>query len=258
MRKLLRNSFIVCLLSLLTTLCGAQELYTRKAKMADFPVRTTKIVLQGSNSFLELVLKEELTARWRISPYEFCNPEDYSKLRSDNSYYFLYLAEQNGVALLVLEKGGKADDEDNLKRPFELIRIPISAAGRMSSGRELMFMGAFVDILQAFVEDAMISDQVAYSGLDYYNRRDLRGKTIYLDPDMADELYLEEKEGNVLGFSVSAAEAGKGKDCYKMLISADTHELLFFKKCNYRDQSDAEFSEAEARQFERRHGKVIR
>ena len=51
---------------------GQGKIYTRKMRLADFPTKTTKIVLEG-NSFLELTLREEIAVHWRISPFDFCD-----------------------------------------------------------------------------------------------------------------------------------------------------------------------------------------
>ena len=59
------------------------------------------------------------------------------------------------------EKGGKPDETDQLKKPFEVLRMPIASVDD-PTGRELVFMGAFLDIIQRFTEEAMTSDRVAY------------------------------------------------------------------------------------------------
>ena len=43
-----------------------------------------------------------------------------------------------------------------------------------------------------------------------------------------------------------------------MLIAADTHELLSFERSRYKDPADADFTDAEAKRFERRGATVIR
>ena len=235
---------------------GQGKMYTRKMRLADFPTKTTKIVLEG-NSFLELALREEIAVHWRISPYEFCDMEEYGKIRNSSSYYFLTLAQDEGLAYLILEKGGKPDEKDQLKKPFEVVRMPIASVDN-PTGRELVFMGAFLDIIQRFTEEAMVSDKVAYAGLESANRIHLRGRTVYLDPDAGDGAYLREEPDALLTITIAPEEPGPKTVCYKILISADTHELLSYERSRYKEPDDARFSDAEAKRFERRGATVIR
>lgn len=228
------------------------KVYTRKARLEDFPIRTTKVVIDG-NSFLGIALREEIALRWRISPYEHCTPAEYDKLKTDNNFYFINLVEEDGIAFLTLSKGGKEEDDNQFKRPFEVVRVPFASVGD-PSGRELIFMGAFVDILQIFVEDAMLADQVAYSGLKHYNSSNLSFKTVYLDPEKADEQYLNNTPGTLVGICIAPTEISKRSYCYKMLITADSHELYYYKKAKYRGSKDASFTESEIKHFINRDG----
>ena len=257
MKRRLTHLFLSLLLLAATLpVCGQGKIYTRKMRLADFPTKTTKIVLAG-HSFLELTLREEIAAHWRISPFEFCDLEEYNRLKGSSSYYFLTLAKEEGLAYLILEKGGKKDDTDQLKRPFEVVRMPIASVDN-PTGRELVFMGAFIDIIQRFTEEAMTSDKVAYGGLESANRQHLRGRTVYIDPDKGDEAYLRAEPGALLTITIAPEEIGPRTVCYKMLIAADTHELLSFERSRYNDPNDGRFTDAEARRFSRRGATVVR
>lgn len=231
------------------------KIYTRKVRLEDFPTRTTKVVLAG-NSFLELALREEVAVHWRIAPYEFCSQQEYEQLRTSNHYYFLTLSHEGGIAYLMLSKGGRDGEKESLNKPFEVIRMPI-ANYEEPSGRELVLMGAFLDIIQTFVEEAMISDRTAYSGLSAVNGGLLRGKTVYLDPDAADEAFLRQEPGALVAVSIAPTAPAAGSDCFKMLISADTHELFLYDKSRYKSPRDAMFTEADIKRFERRGATVI-
>ena len=257
MRIRLTHLFLTLLL-LVTALpaFGQGKMYTRKMRLADFPTKTTKIVLEG-NSFLELALREEISVHWRISPFEFCDSEEYGRIRNASSFYFLTLAQEEGLAFLILNKGGDPEEKDQLKKPFEVVRMPIASVDN-PTGRELVFMGAFLDIIQRFTEEAMVSDKVAYSGLESANSIHLRGRTVYLDPDAGDEAYLRKEAGAVLAITIAPEEPGPKTVCYKILLSADTHELLSYERSRYKEPGDARFSDAEAKRFERRGATVIR
>lgn len=258
MKSGLRHLFlsVILLLSVALSAAGQAKVYTRKARLSDFPTRTTKVVLAG-NSFLELTLREGVAVHWRISPYEFCTPEEYAALQSSNSLYFLLPARDAGLDWLILTKGGKADEKESLKKPFEVVRLPIASAGD-PSGRELVLTGAFLDIIQTFVEQAMISDRAAYTGLSAIDGARLRGKTVLLDPDAADAAVLAREPDALAAVVIAPADPEEGAFCYKMLISADTHELVLFEKCRYRTPDDARFTETDIQRFRRRGAKVER
>ena len=252
MEKSLRLLFVSLLFVLLCQTAGAQgKVYTRKARLADFPTRTIKVA-GGGSPLLDITFREEISTRWRISPYEFCNAEDMQKLKGDNSLYFLYLGVDSGITYIVLEKDGNPEAENNLSRPFEVVRVPIACAGA-PSGRELMYMGAFIDILQAYIEDAMVSDQAAYAGLGYYDRK-FKGKTVCLDPDRCDELYMQADSDTLICVTVSPVEPGPDMKCYRMLISADTHELFSFRESKYRKGTETKFSEKEILRISKNNG----
>lgn len=232
------------------------KVYTRKARLEDFPIRTTKVVIDG-NSFLGIALREEIALRWRVSPYEHCTPQEYEKLKTDSNLYFINLIEENGVAFLVLSKGGKEEDSNQFKRPFEVVRLPFASVGN-PSGRELIFMGAFIDILQIFVEDAMLSDQIAYSGLKHYNTTKLNKKFIYLEPDEADEQYLNKAPNALVGICIAPTDISKNSYCYKMLITSDSHELYYYRKSRYRGEEDSVFTEMEIKKFINRDGIIAK
>lgn len=232
------------------------KVYTRKVRLADFPTRTTKVVLEG-NSLLELALREEIAVHWRISPYEFCPQQEYDRLRTSNSLYFLTLAREDGISCLILSKGGRPDEKESLKKPFEVVRMPIASADD-PSGRELIYMGAFLDIIQSFVEEAMVSDKTAYGGLPAAGTGNARGCNVYLDPDAADQAFLRKETGALPGIVIAPVQIGFNTFCYKMLVNAETHELVYFSKVRYKGPADARFTDAEIRRFERQGATVIR
>ncbi len=243
MKSTLKLIFSIVILTLYGLPSFAQgKVYTRKARMADFPTCTTKIVSSG-DSFLDIAFRKEISTRWRISPYEFCTPQEYDQLKTDNSLYFLYIGTDGGVCFLVLEKGGKEEAENNLGRPFEVVRIPICSQS-MPNGRELMYIGAYLDVLQAYTEDAMVSEQAAYSGLKWYNKP-FTGKTVCFEQDLSDTLFTEGRPDTIVSIYINPDEPGKDKKCFRMLISTDTHELFYYKELPFKKGDEMPFSEKE-------------
>lgn len=265
---------LAALLLLPTTADGQAKqakIQTRKVRLSDFTTKTTKVVLAGSEMFNN-ALQEEMARRWLVSPYEFCSIAEYESLKNKPDYYFLLPAStktkkelEPGVVCLTLLKGGLEKDDDPEKVGFDVISIPCAAA-ESPSGREFVFLPAFLDIIQRFVSEAMTSDRVSYGGLAAFSRKLLRdtGKKVVfseddlaegvnpegswkefgieiLDEDDADQLFLEGTPDTMVGFVVAPAKIQKGSLCYKMIISADTHELCYFEKSPVKKESEVGF-----------------
>lgn len=173
MRKYL---MVLVALSFCLTCFGQARIYTRKARLADLPVKTTKVVLAG-NPLLHSSLRSDVITQWRVSAYEFCSVEEFESLRSNPDFYFLRPAtEEDGTAVLVFSKGGAERSDDLKKEALEIVRIPL--------GEEYRYIGVLLNIIQTFVIDAMESEQVGYLGLRYYNRNEsAMRKLMKSDPD---------------------------------------------------------------------------
>ena len=102
----------------------------------------------------------------------------------------------------------------------------------------------------------MTSDRVSYGGLTGYtagkmlkerdkkivfSADDMAPSTVagddwaernmtVVDEDDADELFAAGEANTLVSFTVAPVEPQKGSVCYKMIISADTHELCYFDK----------------------------
>ena len=245
-------------------LYGQARIHTKKLKIADLATRTTKVVL-GAGDLTAGALRDEVAARWRISPYEFCTVEEYNSLKDNPDYYFLLIARSDekrfrGMLTLTLMKGGKPKAEDPQKRPVDVASLPVSASS-FPSGREMVFLPALLDILQDYVSRAMRSDGAGYKGFDIYSGK-LRGKRVVfseddLVPEMdesfkakhfgkdvlvvsdsdADQAFLDGAHDTLVSYVVAPSDPDEGSWCYKMLIDADTHELVYFKhhRINVRD-----------------------
>lgn len=244
---------LTLLLGLSGTSFAQGKLYTRKARLEDFPARTVKVVTSG-NSILESTFREEITSRWRLSPYEFCTEEEYGKLNKDNNLYFIRLAQDSGVAFIILSKGGKDDEQDNLKKPFEIVRVPIANTESLFFARKPVFMGAFIDIIQDFTERAMASDQAAYAELNVYNSEKMPEGTLILSGEQAEQAYLEGRSGTAAAVVITPESPESGEYCYKMIIDCCTHQLLYYKKARFKSAQDAEFKASEIKQIEKRNG----
>ena len=93
MKRIFRIAGILLILSLFAPFyaSGQAKINTKRVKIADLATRTTKVVT-GSGGILDSALRDEVSARWRISPFEFCTVEEYNSLKENSDYYFLLVA----------------------------------------------------------------------------------------------------------------------------------------------------------------------
>ena len=157
----------------------------------------------------------------------------------DLALYFIRMVDINGVSSLSLFKEG-----------LEVINLPYCTAGD-PSGREILYMPAFIDILQTYVMDSINSDMTGYLGLKDYSKNMIRsggmrvyisrddlatsfntkweGKDIFVaDEDDVDDMFLEEREKTLVSYSVKPARGSKKGKCYVFLIDAQSHKLYFY------------------------------
>ena len=273
-------TLVIILLSGGFQAAGQGRIYTRRARLADFQTKTTKVVLSGDD-LLDIALREEVRRRWRISPFEFCNPEDFDALKNDSAYYFLYLSQDKaGLAYLTLLKGGNDESFRSLDGKLEVVRIPFSPV-RITSGRELVYISALLDIVQTFVEESLTSSAQNILGLSFYNGglSRARKKAIYFTKDDLDESVHPADSAGVLGpglfavdsyqadslfdagspealvaFSISPAQPGRGAKCYNFIVSADTHELYYYQSRSFTQAGRRGFSRSAIKAIRREHG----
>ena len=127
-----------------------------------------------------------------------------------------------------------------------------------ASGVGFTFIGPAVDVIQQFALDAMESDRVGYTGLKAYKGGKLRGKTVILDPEKAEEALAASAMDTVAGVVIAPSIVSFRSNCYKMLVTTDTHELVYYISERYSNPSQKTFSEKEANFFSKKHGNVVR
>ncbi len=240
---------------------GQAQINTKSVKISDFTQKTTKIVLTG-NDFFDSFLKDEITAIWNISPYEFCTLEEFGALKTDDRYYFLLTTKgkfknekEAGLQFFTLVKGGPAA-EKGINKMLEIVSLPFAAAEE-PSGREHVFFRAFLNIIQNFTLDAMEKDTNAYGGLGLYNidifktknmgivfskgdlsdeiTQEIKDKhfdkdILVIDENYADSFMTDGQEGILVSYVIAPTNPGSGAFCYKMLIDSGSHRLYYFKK----------------------------
>ena len=204
---------------------GEGRVYTRKARLEDFPSRTTRVVLTGGQMF-DIVLKEEISSRWMASPYEFCSVADYNKDRNTDLYYFIRFTYDNDFTYMTLTKGGDPDNENQLKQGFDVVSIPIAPA-EMTGGDELVYLPAYIDIMQEYITRAMESEKVAYRGLKGICSKPIG--PIYTDRQQAISAFLA---GDAFANAKVVITSSSSNKRIEMVITTDTHELRGIRRKN--------------------------
>lgn len=247
---------------MMPALMSAQaQINTKKTKIADFTQKVTKVVMTG-NMFYDGTLKDEIASRWRVSPYEFCTLEEFDALKTDDQYYFLMITEgqfrkesEPGLQFLSLVKGGK-DAAEGIDKMLEIVSMPIASA-EDPSGREIVFLPAFLDIIQNYSMDSMDKEINAYTGLSNYtiniaNTKDM--EIIFSEDDLsqeitqavmdknfdpgimavseedADEYMIENAPKTLISYVAVPTDPVNGSYCYKMLIDTQSHKLYYYRK----------------------------
>lgn len=256
----MRKLFIMLAVALLPLMAGAQaQINTKKVKISDFTEKITKVVLTG-NDFFDIALQDEVKARWRVSPYEFCTWEEFQRDRNSSDFYFLLTTSSQfkkesepGLDLLSLVKGGTGATINSM---LEVVFIPFAPA-EDPSGREMVFLPAFLDIIQKHALMSMEKDTDGYIGLSnnsmniakaknmefIFSEDDLSSEItrefrdlnfdsdmVITDEDSADDYMLENEPNTLVSYVVAPTDAQPGSFCYKMLISSETHELYYFRR----------------------------
>lgn len=239
---------------------GQAQIDTKKMKISDFTQKTTKVVLTG-NQFHDACLESEVTAKWLVSPFEFCTLAEFDKLKTDDNYYFLLTTKgqfkkesEPGLIFLTLVKGGKnIKDIDDM---LEIVAFPYASADN-PSGREVVFLPTILDIIQNYALDSMEKDINAYTGLPNYtmnisksgdmtlvfSEHDLSAEitpevkntcfdsnVLVLDESEADGYVSPERVNTLVSYVVYPTSATSGSYCYKMLIDPQTSKLYYFRK----------------------------
>lgn len=230
--------------------CGAQgKVYTIKARLADFYSRTTKVVL-SDDQMLDMVLEDAVKTRWRVSPYEFCSEEDYDRLKTNSTFYFLrvvYKDSEPGLVFLSLSKGGKTSRSADFDSAFDIIIIPFDRSD-LSSGKLATVLPIFVDVVQTYAEDARVMEGRSLVGLARYNKNLIRNsysEMLIADSDLdasaslspgitrctrqETETAFVEGRKCLVGIVVCPQYPQSGAKSYQYAVSADTHELFFFR-----------------------------
>ena len=252
---------LIVSLFLFTNLFAQKVIKDAKNNFINFGTKVTKVVLPGTG-LVDLSIVDAVRKGWKISPYEFCSPQEYEKMKEDTSFYFLLRTDgifgneyEPRLEFLSLIKGGP-EFRKGLFTSAEIMSLPLQARDD-PSGRILPFIPAYIDIIQNYIYKVQKGILLAFTGEYSYgeNISLIKGKTILFNrsdigyPTQQDEMKWTfrgraESVGEmeiekalsdftpdlVVSLVISPEGNTKGGYCYKLLIGTETHELFFFRR----------------------------
>ena len=221
----------------------------------DIPARMTKVVIAGDNSMTDLIFKDAVEQSWNISPFEFCE--------TDTNYYFLLRVDKMhrtvndpSMEFVCFLKGNEKASGDNIAAMPELIALPLFPEDD-NSDRIYSYLPAYMNIIQNYIQkivDGRIypskrgtvyvgtpgksrdtkvlfrKDDLAYMPAMQEFEKMFRGKASSVTQDEIDHAMESAAPSTIVSLVVAPAEISNRAFCYKMLITADTYELVYFKK----------------------------
>lgn len=246
------------------TLSFAQpKLFSKKHNLKDIGEKTLMVVTDNI-SFLNMNIKESVEKLWDLSKVDFCNMNEFEKIKSDTSYYFLVRLDGQfkkeddpGIEFLSLLKGGPEalvgteSMYDVLSLPFK----PVDGSGDYITP----FIDTYIKIFKTHVKRVQENKIVANTmGLSFYsNRLSKIGKKIIfineedmsdmitadyinatlkdngkvVDEDTIEESIQKARPGLLVSICIAPEEPkNNGSYCYKMLVGADDGDLYYFRK----------------------------
>ena len=203
-----------------------KKVYTRSFRIQDFKTRTTKVVLDGPPSLVS-ALREDVTSLWSVSPYEFCTAAEYEQQKQDPSLYFLRPVVQKGLILLTLSKGGNDKDQNSLNNPMTIVSLPVCGENYEDP---LLYMPAFISIIQDYAEAATDSERVAYMGLGSICRPRPRGVKVCKDPEESRRLFISGDPSAAIRVVITPDGNTAAKPRCTVVFGAETYELYSYAK----------------------------
>lgn len=249
---------------LVSTITYAQpKLFSKKHDLKDIGKKNLMVVT-GNNSFLNMSIKESVTKLWDLSKVNFCDMEEFEKIKSDSSYYFLVRLDGKfkkeddpGIEFLSLLKGG-TEALVGTESMYDVLSLPLKPANG-SGDYILPFIDTYIKIFKAHVKRVQDNKIVANTmGLSFYaNRLGKIGKKIIfineedmsemvtadyinasfkdngkvVDEDTIEDAMEKGRPGLLVSICIAPEEPKDNSSyCYKMLVGADDGDLYYFRK----------------------------
>mgnify|MGYP001055629877 FL=1 len=234
-------------------------------------------------SMTDLIFKNAVEESWNISPFEFCSYDEFDRIKTDTNYYFLmrldkmHRSESDPAMEFICFLKGNEKAADNISAMPELIALPLFPADD-NSDRIYTYLPAYMNIIQNYLQkivDGRIypskrgviqtgtfdknrntkvlfrKGDLAYEPAMQEFERMFRGRADQVSQDEIDKA-LETGAPNTLVSLVVAPSEIYGKAfCYKMIISADTYELLYWKRHKLNRRKGPGFLKSDLRRISR-------
>jgi len=255
--------FLIALVAILIAapFTSMAQVFSKKEDLKDLNGKTLMVVLEN-NSIIDLTLKQSVEKEWDLSKVEFCDPDKFEKIKTDSSYYFLIRVKgifkkerEPSIEFLSLLKGGEEAymglDEmyDVLSLPFQQIDDP--------DGYIIPYIDAYINIIKSHVLRVQKKKIAATLGLSWYSNRlqELKGKEVLVNEADLSGIVSKEEAGKMLKKSGKVVEEDviyeaidnkkantayticigpevekQGSYCYKMVVSADSHDIYYYRK----------------------------
>jgi hypothetical protein len=279
----MKKFLLLLWLPVVVNLSAQERIIPTIEQIERFSRTTMNVVLTGENILLESALRHAMDSLWKLTPVKFIDKAEFDANISDANRTFLLLAggsfQKNGeekmfiYTFLNLLMGGG----ESLDKLSEFLLLPVSCDGQ-SIDKSMLFMDAFVDIMQRHIVSMQQNPKLAKQSLDnLYNKNIERliGRYLMLVKDditytitdeekklqFNDRLSIVEDEdvenainskakNQIIGLTLyPRVGSPKGTFCYNMLIAADTHELIYFKRHNVNKKDKQGFLKEELKRF---------
>lgn len=247
-------------LSLCWLLAAAQgNVQTKQFVLSDFYAKTLKVVLTG-NEMLDAELRTGIQEIWHLSPYEFCNAEEFEALKKSDDYYFMTLTrpkasdKKSGINFFSIFKGRK-EAQEGVDGLYKVISMPYCSADENLDEQALFIapvLSALHDniarILSRTLNTGFIAVAVKHPSLQREGRtllvsRDALGfdmgsslEEVYKDEgiiiaenDVLDDAIAQRSSDHYVCHCICPENTGKGSTKYILIFDACTYELLYIK-----------------------------
>lgn len=278
---IMKKSILLTLAIVLPLLASAQaKVKTKQYILADFPEKTLKVVLTENEMFNE-ALKVDIEETWHISPYEFCNKEEFEKIKKSEEYYFLALtdtkvgkASEPSYRSLTIFKG-REQAADGYNGLYKVVSLPFCDAKKMD-GRENAILPAMVSVLQNEILNIMkrpinlgsgvvvtpsiikgkwgrkilvdkddLSFEMGFSLESTYKQENIH----MVESEEIAKAIAERTEGTMVCYCILPAKSARTGICYVMLFDAESYDLVYMKSHNIDSKTPRGILQSEMRYF---------
>lgn len=235
--------------------------FSKKEDLKDLNHKTLMVVLEN-NSLIDITLKNAVEKEWELSKYEFCNLEEFDKIKGDSSYYFLIRVKgifkkerEPAIEFLSLLKGGP-EGVKGVDAMYDVLSLPFQPVDD-GDGYILPYIDAYIKVIQAHVLRVQRHKIAASMGIGWYSNRlsEIKNKKVLLNENDLSDLLNKEEVNNMLNghgnvvdedavyealdnearetlvsVCIAPRVEQQGSYCYKMLLSTDGHELFYYRK----------------------------